>query len=215
MQPSLYIFDLDGTLIDSFADIAFAVNQTLTQMSLPTLTHHQIKAHVGLGARWLLRQCLQEVGATSESALQHARTLFLPIYTEHLASETKIYPGVRETLDTLQNQGKTLTVCTNKPIALTHPLLRTLELDSFFVEVLGGDSLPTKKPDPAPLLLLMEKCQMTPSETWMIGDSRFDIEAGRAADVHTCGVTYGHHSLSEMQALRPNTMIHTFGELLT
>jgi phosphoglycolate phosphatase len=214
MRPSLIIFDLDGTLLDSFRDIAEAVNGTLQAMSLPALSLAQIKQHIGQGARYLLEQCLIETGATSEHAMAEARKHFYPLYRDNLAVYTTLYPGVRETLNSLANQDITLTVCTNKPIELAEPLLQQLQLRSFFVDVLGGNSLPKRKPDPAPLLHLIQQTQATPRDTLMVGDSQYDIIAGKRAGTRTCGVTYGHHDRAEMEELQPDLTLDTLPPLI-
>ena len=214
MPIQLYIFDLDGTLASSFQDLANAVNQTFEQMGLPALTYEQVKSNVGQGARQMLKGCLRDAGADPDTSMERARELFFPIYQKNVAVYTKTYTGVIETLTELQNQNKTLAVCTNKPIDLAKPLIQKLGMSDFFQIILGGDSLPTKKPDPAPLQHIMTTLAFAPEETLMVGDSRFDVEAGKAAKTKTCGVTYGHFTAEEMAACQPDCIIDNFPDLL-
>lgn len=212
--PSLLIFDLDGTLVDSFADITGAVNLTLKQMGQEALPSEEIQHFIGKGAKWLLSQTLQRIGLTEETDLAQAREIFYPTYRENLVVHTRAFAGVYETLDELVNRSIPLAVCTNKPFALAHPLLEELDLLHYFQEVLGGDSLPTKKPDPAPLTHLMKHFEAAPDATWMIGDSQYDILAGQAAGTRTCAVTFGHLSREAIDTYTPDAVITHFQQLL-
>lgn len=211
-QPKLCIFDLDGTLVNTLQDIAHAVNQVLQQLVLPTLTLSQIEQNIGQGARWLLSQSLRAAGDTEASLLPEARARFLPTYADHLTDQSRPYPGVCDTLQQLQQNGHTLTVCTNKPIDLAKQMLHDLGLEPFFQEVLGGDSLAERKPHPLPLLHLMKQFSFTPKNTMMFGDRIYDIQAGRAAQTWTCGIAHDNVNLAQLQDA--DVVLHSFPPIL-
>jgi phosphoglycolate phosphatase len=194
----LYIFDLDGTLVDSFKDIACATNRVLTKLGLTTLPETQIMSYVGQGAQWLLSCSLKAAGDPHASLLTQARQLFLPDYMAHLTDHTKPFPGVVDMLQLLHTSGATLAICTNKPLVLASALIQQLDLKPYFATILGGDSLETKKPDPAPLLHIMRQFSISPRHTAMIGDSSYDILAGRRANTWTCGVVHAIHQAPEL-----------------
>src|SRR5262249_51973637 len=143
---SLILFDLDGTLIDSRADLTAAVNHVLRSFHLPALPPEVVASYVGEGARLLVRRALGEMHADRiDEGLQQ----LLASSRDHLLDATRPYAGVREMLDALQADGVTCTVLSNKPAAMSLAIIDGLGLASYFVAVLGGDSLPTRKPDPA------------------------------------------------------------------
>ncbi len=181
----LCIFDLDGTLVDTTEDIAFSVNLVLKKLGLPQLSREQIAAQIGQGANWLLRRSLELAGADGESLLPKARELFLPIYSENLLRTTKLYPDALPALQSLKRAGHTLSLCTNKPESLTKKMIESLNMSHFFSLILGGDTLKSRKPDPEPLLFSMSKLGFSKTETAMIGDSIYDLQAGQSAGVKT------------------------------
>lgn len=211
---ALYIFDLDGTLVDSLKDLACAVNRVLEVMGCPQLPEQQIHGYVGQGARWLLEESLKAAGTTSDR-LEEARGHFLPIYSEQLTTHTHFFPQALETIDTLSKNGARVALCTNKPYELTEKLLKHLGAWERFEIILGGDSLPTKKPDPAPLVHIMQHCGVSADNTLMIGDSTFDIIAGKAAGTATCAVTFGNHDKNTLQDEHPDFMIEQLSQILS
>ncbi|ALC15510.1 putative haloacid dehalogenase [Desulfuromonas soudanensis] len=184
MPIDTFLFDLDGTLVDSVADLATAVNLLRGELDLPPLPREAVRSYVGDGATLLVQRALPP-GLYSERRLQR----FLRLYGDHLLEETAIYPGIRDFLETLHN--RRLAVVTNKPLALTLRLLDGLHLRRFFPVVLGGDSCLTKKPDPAPVVEALRQLQRPPESAVMIGDHHTDLRAGRAAGVRTCFCAWG------------------------
>lgn len=210
----LFLLDLDGTLVDSKEDIARAVNVVLTRMGQPPLSKASVIRSVGDGVEILIRRVLSEVtGAEPDRAQVDAGMgLLLEEYGNHLIDATRLYPGVRETLEALH--GATLALISNKPEALSRRVLAAFGLLDSFSLVLGGDSLPRRKPDPAPILDAMSRCHVLPAETVMVGDSPTDIIAGKAAGVITCGISGGFRSREELQAAGCDVIIDHFPELL-
>jgi len=176
------IFDLDGTLVDSAPDLATALNALLAELGKPPLTVTAIRAMIGDGAGVLVERGLAASsleGADRPAALKR----FLALYRDCLIDQTQAYPEVESTLERLTAQGYKLGICTNKPIDPTQRILAALGLDRFFGAVIGGDSLPQRKPDPEPLLAAIEGLGGAASSAVMIGDSANDVLCARAASV--------------------------------
>lgn len=179
-----YLFDLDGTLVDSAADLATGINLLRGELALPPLELTTVRSYVGDGATALVRRALPE-GRYSEAHLQR----FLALYAEHLLEQTTVYPGIREFL--MRLEGKQLAVVTNKPLGFSLTLLDGLDLRRYFPVVLGGESCAAKKPDPQPVLEALRQLEASPQSAVMIGDHHTDLRAGRSAGVTTCFCAWG------------------------
>ena len=184
-------FDLDGTLIDSRADIAAAVNDVLRSFDLPSIDVATVAGYVGEGARVLVERVL---GPGREALVEHGFERFVAYYDRHLLDATRPYPGIPEALAALVSEGVALSVLTNKPVAMTRAILDGLGLAPRFVAVLGGDSLPVRKPDPAGLARLSSLTATPRAQMLLVGDSEIDVRTARAASVAFCGVTWGFSS---------------------
>lgn len=188
-------FDLDGTLVDSLADLAAAANQMRSQMGLPALPAERVGSYVGDGAAVLVaRTLLDNPAAQPDDSPQQlaARDAFHQAYLAGLCQHTQCYPGIRALLDQLQQQGYPLALVTNKPLAFTTPLLHALDLSQYFTLVLGGDSLAKKKPAALPLLHTAQVLACPPAQLLMVGDSRNDLLAARAAGCPMLWVDWGY-----------------------
>jgi len=183
----LLVFDLDGTLVDSKVDLANAVNVALASFDLPPLPHPVIYSYVGDGASALIRRALPEEKA---DRLPEVLDRFLAYYRRHLLDTARAYPRVAGALRKWAGIYR-MAILTNKGVAMTREILSGLSLDRYFFEVRGGDSFDTKKPDPEGLLRILRDAGVEAREAIMIGDSRNDVLAGKAAGAVTCGVTYG------------------------
>lgn len=191
----LIIFDLDGTLTDSLADLTAATNRMLRHFQRPELVPEQVRKLVGEGARRLVERALPGAG---EQEIEEALQLFLAYNEAHIADRTVLYPAAVATLALLQGQGRQLAVISNKNAALCRKLLVVLNVDRYFSAVLGADSTPFRKPSPEPLLQLMREFGVTAEETIMVGDSINDIAAGKGAGVLTVGCTFGYGDADEI-----------------
>lgn len=209
----LVVFDLDGTLIDSVPDLAAAVDGALRDMALPEVGEAAVRDWVGNGSRKLVERALHAVGA-QDMELEAAHETFLRHYQQAPCQLTYVYPGVRDALEALAARDMMLGLVTNKPTAFIAPILECLGLSQYFVVMLGGDALPTKKPDPAPLLHLAERLEVVPSACLMVGDSRHDVEAGRRAGFRTLAVPYGYNHGEPVSASEPDVMVESLGELV-
>ncbi|KIH76293.1 phosphoglycolate phosphatase [Geoalkalibacter ferrihydriticus] len=179
-----FLLDLDGTLVDSVADLTTAVNALRAESSLPPLDLAQVRTYVGDGARLLVTRALP-AGAFSEEKLAR----FLALYRVHLLDQTRLYPGIASFLRA--HAPARMAVVTNKPTQLSGELLAGLGLERQFAVVLGGDSCATKKPDPQPVLEALHRLGARPEQAVMIGDHHTDLRAGRAAGTATCFCAWG------------------------
>lgn len=182
------IFDLDGTLIDSRVDLAAAVNHALRTLQLAELSVETICGYVGAGARRLVQRAL---GAAHQDRLKEALALFMAFYPAHLLDHTRAYPGVDAMIEALVAMGVTLSVLSNKPAAMSRAILAGLDLLRCFVVVLGGDSFPERKPEPAGIDYVCNLTHMPRARLLMVGDSAIDAQTARAARVAFCGVAWG------------------------
>lgn len=210
----LLIFDLDGTLIDSRADLVNSVNAMLRHFQRPELPPEIIAAYVGDGAPMLIRRALGD--PTDERFLAEALEYFLAYYRVHKLDHTHAYPGVPEMLAALQRghngTRRGMAVLSNKPVNPSRQIVEALGLKPFFDQVYGGNSFPTKKPDPEGARKLMEEAGTRPEETIIIGDSSIDVLTGQNAGAWTCGVTYGFAPRT-LQELPPDLLVDSPQEL--
>jgi phosphoglycolate phosphatase len=190
----LLIFDLDGTLIDSRLDLVHSVNATLRHMRRPELPDDVIASYVGDGAPVLIRRALGDE-ADDEKLVRAGLEYFLAYYKEHKLDHTHVYDGIRETLFSLQDsrngRSRKLAVLTNKPVNASRAIVEALGLGEFFALVYGGNSFPSKKPDPEGARTILRELQVEAEDTLIVGDSGVDVLTGRNAGMWTCGVTYG------------------------
>jgi len=217
-NKKVIIFDLDGTLINSAPDLALAVNHMLETLNRDTFSEEIIDGWVGNGAQVLVNRALsgqREIDENLDAALSaEALDIFLAFYAENLCISTVAYPHVPVTLKILKGMGYRLAIVTNKPFVFVGPILEGLELDSLFELILGGDSLPQKKPDPAPLLYVCEKLGVSVDVCVMVGDSKNDILAANACAVQSIGVTYGYNYGEDIGIYSPDVIVDDFGDIL-
>jgi phosphoglycolate phosphatase len=185
----LLIFDLDGTLIDSKRDLALSVNATRAHMGMGPLDIGKVSSYVGNGAPVLIRRALGE--QATDALVDEALEFFLEYYREHKLDYTRLYPGVKESLDRLRAAGKRLAVLTNKPVAPSRGIVEGLGVSGHFFQIYGGNSFAFKKPNPIGVEKLMAEAGVDRGRTLMVGDSGVDVETARNAGVQACGVTYG------------------------
>jgi len=191
-QPTI-LFDLDGTLADTARDLCHTMNVLLERHGRARVPDDQVRNMVGAGARKILELGFSATGAPATPALlDQLFEEFLEHYGSHIADHTVLFPGVREQLEALSAAGSHLAVCTNKPEYLTHRLLEALNVAHFFPVVIGGDTLPVRKPDPQHLLEAITRTGGSAKAAIMVGDSAPDFEAARAASIPSICVTFGY-----------------------
>jgi phosphoglycolate phosphatase len=204
MGPSAFLFDLDGTLADTLPDIAASTNHVRAQFDLPPLPAAAVRMFVGDGARTLLQRALQPLlvdlpAAAQYQKLDDAFAAYVRHHGNQCTRELQLYPGVCEHLLTLRAAGHRLAVVTNKPERFALPIIAHLGLGDLLPVVIGGDTLPQKKPHPAPLLCALQRLGASPASATMVGDGLPDLRAGAAAGVRTIACLYGY---GDPEALR-------------
>jgi len=206
------LFDLDGTLVDSVRDLRDAVNVLLAEEGLRQINLGETKSMIGDGAAKLVERAVSATGGDL-SRLPALVARFLQIYEANASHHTESYPGVVETLAGLRRLGIPLAVVTNKPYAATIDILESLGLRTYFDVIIGGDTLPERKPHPAPIIAALSRLGVAPEAALMVGDNYHDVQAARAAGVRAVAVTYGysHKPHSELGADR---LIDSMSELL-
>lgn len=224
---ALLIFDLDGTLIDSRADLVHSVNGALHELGRPPLPEATVGAYVGDGATFLMQRSLglapppdrsrppqppPPLSAADAALSARAVELFLVYYAAHKLDCTVLYPGVEPGLRALAAAGARLAVLTNKPVRPSQEIVAHLGIAGLLVAVYGGNSFEQKKPDPVGINTLLRECRAEPRQTVMIGDSAVDVLAGRNAGTWTAGVSYGFAPES-LRLQPPDWQARTFAEL--
>jgi phosphoglycolate phosphatase len=200
----LVVFDLDGTLVDSSGDLSAAINVMLAELApgLPALDLGTVRSFVGDGAAALVRRSLDQAGLGIDT--QAALPVFLKAYSAHLLDTTRLYDGILPMLDALRD--RTLAVLTNKPGGFSREILAGLGVLDRFVEAWGPEDAGAKKPDPAGLLRLVERCGVRPADAVLVGDSPIDVATARAAGVASIGVLWGFDPRS-LRARQPDVEV--------
>ncbi len=215
-EKTLILFDFDGTLIDSVPDLTLAVNLTLERLGHPGFEEPCVRVWVGNGARMLVERALRAAfgdDAVTQTSIDEALALFMDFYARHLSVHTVAYPDVPETLRLLRDSGYRMGIITNKPHAFVEPILQSLGMDTIFELIIGGDSLPQKKPHPMPLQHACETLGVAPEHSVMVGDSKNDILAAKAAGMHCIGVGYGYNYDEHISVYDPDLVVEDFGTL--
>jgi phosphoglycolate phosphatase len=207
--PAALVFDLDGTLIDSRRDITTAINRIRGRYGLPPLELEEVVGMVGEGARVLIERAFAGLPA---ERLDEALVLYLAAYREVCLDETCPYPGVPEMLAALAAVYP-LALLSNKGEELSRLILAGLGLDSCFREVMGGDSLPSRKPDPAGLRLLAERLGVPVDSLLLVGDTRIDAETAHAAGCPFALVEWGFPRPLGTAGLMTDLRVATAAEL--
>ena len=203
------IFDFDGTLIDSYEPIAESLNHVRTSFDRPPYTMDQVRGMVGHGLEKLLEQA---IGADK---VADGVRIFRERYAAICESRTTILPQVRETLDELDRRGYQMGIATNKPSYFARDILKALEIEHLFAEVLGPNDVERPKPDPEMLEIIMMRMGLNAEETVYVGDMPLDVEVARKAGVDVYTLPTGSASRDQLVASRPDRILHGFKDLLT
>lgn len=182
------LFDLDGTLLDSAPDLYAALAAYGAEVGASPPRYAQVREVVSRGSRAILRCAFDE----DDAALQLRVPRYLEIYQGMLAQHTRPFDGIAQLLEALEAQGLRWGIVTNKPAFLTEELIQRIDWDLRASAVVCGDTLPVKKPDPAPVLLACERARIDPARSLFVGDDLRDVQAGRAAGMYTVAVRWGY-----------------------
>jgi phosphoglycolate phosphatase len=204
----LLVFDLDGTLVDSAADLAESVNYALSTIGLSRISLETVKSYVGDGVAVLMKRAL---GRNAEDHFPRALELFRDYYAGHLLDSTTLYPDVPELLDYFNAKKKV--VVTNKTEKYSKSIIRSLRIGDHFLDVVGEDSTPFKKPDPRLLNLVMEKMNVTPGRTVVIGDGPNDILLAQGAGAVSCAFLNGISGREKLLSLKPDMTCECLSDL--
>jgi phosphoglycolate phosphatase len=215
IKPKMVLIDVDGTLVDSVPDLAFCVDEMMAQLGRPGHGEAAVRNWVGNGVERLVRRALigRLDGEPDQADFDRAYPIFLSLYAENTSRRSHLYPGVIEGLDYLAASGYRLGCVTNKASQFTIPLLDDLGIGDRFGIVISGDTLPVKKPDPGPLLHAARHFGVEPDESLMVGDSRSDVAAARAAGFSVVCMSYGYNHGEDIRDYAPDAVIDSMAEL--
>ena len=213
MKNRLAIFDLDGTLLDTIGDLAEACNYMLSLRELGSHTREEYAKMVGNGILNLVKRALPEELRTDEYAMA-ARADFLDFYTANIDRHTRPYEGIYEVLRTLQDEGWSLAVASNKFDEGTQKLVRSIFPDIHFSAIYGNKEGFPLKPDAALLDLIIKECDADIATTWMIGDSGVDIQTATNAGVRSIGCSWGFRPRTELEEFGADYIVDAPSEIL-
>jgi phosphoglycolate phosphatase len=217
----LILFDLDGTLIDSVPDLGLALNRMLVEFALPKVSETLVREWVGNGAAKLVERALDFsvnnllVNQLDDIDVLQPKALnaFLVHYDACCAHKTILYDGVLDALEQFRRQQITMAIVTNKPRRFIAPILQNLAIKHYFTLCLGGDELVNKKPHPEPLLHCMQMLNVSGPQVLMVGDSRNDIEAARAANITVAAMNYGYNHGRPIELDKPDAIFASMTDL--
>ncbi len=214
-RPELIALDLDGTLVDSAPDLAYAVEQMLVRLEKPAVTHEQVRGWIGNGVNMLVKRALTGRMEAEENpqGFERALQVFSGIYEQNISDRGTLYPGVLDGLRQLKSEGFVLTCLTNKHSRFTHSLLDKTGLSEFFDFVVCGDTFEQRKPHPMPLLKTAERFNADPTASVMVGDSINDIKAAKAAGFKAVCVPYGYKGKYSVDELAADHVVNSLAEL--
>lgn len=207
-------FDLDGTLVETAPDLLGALNVVLVEEGMAPAPMSAIRQLVGHGLRGMLARAYALQGRPiTDERLAELRPRIVEIYEGRISQESAPFPGCLQALADLRVRGAKLAVCTNKPSGLAHRLLDDLDMTRFFDAIVGGDTLPVQKPDPAPLLEAIARCGGDPARSVLVGDASPDTGAAKAAAVPCVVCDFGYNDLPP-EELGGEVIISHFDELV-
>jgi len=214
-RPKMVLIDLDGTLVDSVPDLAYCVDAMMCELGLPERGEAAVRQWVGNGVERLVQRALINAvdGDPDPAEFERAMPVFMRLYQENTSGRSYLYPGVREGIDYLKRAGMRVACVTNKAEQFTLPLLRDMGILDDFELVVSGDTLAVKKPDPAPLLHAAERLGVSAADSLMVGDSRSDVKAARAAGFPIVCVSYGYNHGEDIRDYGPDAVIDRLDQL--
>jgi phosphoglycolate phosphatase len=211
IDVSAVAFDLDGTLADTLPDLHASANRMLADLGLAQVDAKTVRAYIGRGIDRLVKHLL--TGVPDPALLAEAGTIFRGHYRELLTNESRLFPGTEDTLHRIRALGLKLACVTNKTDAFTRPLLDGLGVLNLFDQVISGDTLERKKPDPLPLTWCAQHFGIAPERLLMVGDSQTDTLCARAAGCPVICVPFGYRSGMELHELDCDAIVQTVSEL--
>lgn len=212
VTPTAVLFDLDGTLADTAPDLGGALNRLRVEEGLPVLPLQQLRPHASAGARGLIGEGF---GMTKDDLrYTDLQARFLALYEQHICDETRLFPGMEDVLDQLEQRCIKWGVVTNKHARFTTPLMDALGLARRAACVISGDTAARSKPDPAPLLMACSQAGIDPGNAIYVGDDERDVQAGRAARMRTVIAAWGYCFGAPIETWGGDVIIHQPAEVI-
>lgn len=214
-QPELVLVDVDGTLVDSVPDLAYCVDEMMARLGMPKRGEAAVRQWVGNGVEKLVKRALvnQLEGEPDANLYDRGLDIYWRLYQQNTCVRSRLYDGVIEGLEYLQSKGYRLGCVTNKARSFTIPLLEQIGIMPFFEIAICGDDTARKKPDPLPLLTAAEHFQIEPGQALMLGDSKSDVAAARAAGFQVICMSYGYNHGEDIRGYGPDAVIDSMSEL--
>ena len=212
----MVLIDVDGTLVDSVPDLAYCVDEMLIQLDMKPHGEDAVRNWVGNGVvRLVERGLTNDLDGHSDPALfEKAMPIFNNLYSVHHSDRSSLYPGVKEGMEFMQQASNLKIGCvTNKAEAFTIPILKSLGIHDDFEIIVCGDTLEKKKPDPLPLLYAAEQLGVSAEQSLMLGDSKSDVKAARAAGFSIICMSYGYNHGEDIRNYDPDVVIDSMAEL--
>ena len=214
MNAPCAIFDLDGTLAHTAPDLVGTANDLFAERGFPAMPLSIAETTAGFGGKALIRAAFEYAGQpVDEREVDTLYQPFLDRYAERLSDESHLYDGVTDVLDTLEERGWIVGVCTNKPEGLARTLLERLDVLHRFAALVGADTLPVRKPDPVALLTTIERCGARPADSVMVGDTDTDRDTARNAGI-PCILTSFGYSATPVAELTAEAVVDSYAELV-
>ena len=213
--PELVLIDVDGTLVDSVPDLAYCVDEMMSTLGLPRRGEEAVRQWVGNGVEKLVKRALVNKldGEPEEALFESGLQVFRQLYQQNICVRSRLYDGVIEGLEYLKSKAYRLGCVTNKARSFTMPLLEQIGIRSYFEIAVCGDDTPRKKPDPLPLLQAAGQLQVEPRKALMIGDSKSDVAAARAAGFQIICMSYGYNHGEDIRSYAPDAVIDSMHQL--
>lgn len=211
-MKKLIIFDLDGTLLNTIADLAQSTNHALKVLGYPTHEESAYNFMVGNGINKLFERALPE-GEKSEENVLRVRKEFIPYYDVHNADKSQPYPGIPELLEQMQEKGMQLAVASNKYQVATEKLVAHYFPNIRFTAVFGQREGINVKPDPTVVFDILKIAQVAKEEVLYVGDSGVDMQTAANAGVTACGVTWGFRPRTELESFHPAHIVEQASEI--
>ena len=214
-EVSAVAFDLDGTLVDTLPDLHTATNLTLNDLCHDPVSANAVRQHIGQGIEYLLLELFKDLEIRAEvEDLQNIAQQFRAHYARHVCDKSELFPGIKNVLETLQHRGFKMACLTNKSELFTAPILKKLGIRSYFQEVVCGDTLEKRKPDPLPLRVLASRFGVDTRHVLMVGDSKTDTACARNAGAQVVCVPFGYRSGMALKDLDCDVMLGSAADLI-
>ena len=214
-SPELVLIDVDGTLVDSVPDLAYCVDEMMHELGLEPRGEEAVRHWVGNGVEKLVKRALVNnlEGEPEAGLFDRGLEIFWRLYEQNTCVRSRLYDGVIEGLEYLKSKAYRLGCVTNKARSFTMPLLEQSGIAHFFELAICGDDTARKKPDPLPLLTAAQQLGVNPDRALMLGDSKSDVAAARAAGFQIVCMSYGYNHGEDIRSYAPDAVIDSMAEL--